>query len=735
MENTSTLKPLVERMSSLGSSLRDGSLSPEIRRELKVLAKEVAFALETPFDTMQRVALMAVVRVAIEVGLLEYLIEAGSSGRTLEDLVAKTGVDEVLLPRLLRGLVTVGLVLRNHQHRWAATPLSQACTIPPLKSGFKFIFIAETVLTLGSFDLAGPVFQNMPKSLAKAKYRCPTALDGPFQDTYDTKLTCFDYIMEPRLADILEDYNRFMQGRRTTSWLEFYPFAENILGGADDQANSVMVVDVGGGLGHGLIEIKKRFPHMKGRLVLQDLPDTVNQAGDGKGAFEPLAHDFFTPQPVKDAKAYLLRTVLHDWPDDECRKILEQLVAAMRPGYSKVLINELVVPEAGDSDSINTLDLIMMGLHGGMERTKNQWRNLLASVGLRIEKIWTLNEETESVIEAFGQGMNSEVFAPPSHPPPILDSDQLTRLARSGSISIDLPNPLTTSVYELSALHHGFFDEPLSSKKSQFPAAEGTELGYYHVANGKEYLTFRHQDLSASAMKLTHAAAKFWASAASLLHRMLRDLSKSIKIPLAAWDPLLDGCLAMPSSRLETTPTLLRLFNYFPNAGSAERHTDTGLLTLCIGTTSGLQVWENPSLLPLSRDGQWTDVGTQPTVLIGKSLQWLSAGRLRAGIHRVVANPEGRQSIVFALRPSLRNPMFDLRPFGEPRVVDMAAIWKEMRGSLFNVNATNIIRTAQKKRLKAKGLMHGVSDESGQSSDEAGKADNEEKDGARQAHG
>ncbi|KAL9600656.1 MAG: hypothetical protein Q9179_003139 [Wetmoreana sp. 5 TL-2023] len=325
--------------------------------------------------------------------------------------------------------------------------------------------------------------------------------------------------------------------------------------------------------------------------------------------------------------------------------------------------------------------------------------------------------------------MDSEVFAPPTHPPPILDNDQLTRLARTGSIPIDFSTPLTTSMHELFALLHGYFDESLSSKKSLFPTAEGTELGYYNVANEKEYLTFRHQDPSASATRLTHTAAKFWASAASLLHPILYGLSKSLNIPLAAWDPLLDGCLAMPSSRLEATPTLLRLFNYFPNAGSAECHTDTGLLTLCIGTASGLQVWEP------SRDGQWTDVGTQPTVLISKTLQWLSGGRLRAGVHCVVAKPEGRQSIVFAMRPSLRNPMLDLRPFGEPRMVDMAAIRKEIRGSLFNVNATNTMRTAQKRRLKAMGLMHGETDESGQSTDEAGNAGNDEKNGARHAYG
>lgn len=99
-------------------------------------------------------------------------------------------------------------------------------------------------------------------------------------------------------------------------------------------------------------------------------------------------------------KVFLIRQVLHDWPDRECKRILEHLAAAMNAGYSKVLINEFLVPDVGASDFITAIGLVMMGMSGGMERTKSQWSNLLASTGLRIEKIWTLNDETGSGIEA-----------------------------------------------------------------------------------------------------------------------------------------------------------------------------------------------------------------------------------------------------------------------------------------------------------------------------------------------
>ncbi|KAL8685229.1 MAG: hypothetical protein Q9224_005904, partial [Gallowayella concinna] len=265
------------------------------------------------------------------------------------------------------------------------------------------------------------------------------------------------------------------------------------------------------------------------------------------------------------------------------------------------------------------------------------------------------------------------MFIAPAHPPPLLNADQVLELAQTGYLPLELPPPLIISLQELLRLSTDLFSQDISTKESQFPTAQGTELGYYLVENEKEYLTLRHQYIGDTATTpVSLATAKFWTLAASFLYRILADLSTALDIPLQAWEPLLDGCLGLPTSKAEATPTLLRLFNYFPDAGAAERHTDTGFLTLCIGTASGLQVWRpclEDSTSPPS--GLWIDAGTQPTVLVGKTLQLLSAGRVNAGLHRVMTNPKGRQSVVFALRPSLRHPKLDLAPFGDPSVVNL----------------------------------------------------------------
>jgi hypothetical protein len=92
--------------------------------------------------------------------------------------------------------------------------------------------------------------------------------------------------------------------------------------------------------------------------------------------------------------------VLHDWDDDTCRKILSNLVPAMRANYSKVLINENVVSDKGAAWSITSMDWLMMVLGGVRERTETQWRGLLESVGLKVVKVWTYEQGTESLIEA-----------------------------------------------------------------------------------------------------------------------------------------------------------------------------------------------------------------------------------------------------------------------------------------------------------------------------------------------
>ena len=100
------------------------------------------------------------------------------------------------------------------------------------------------------------------------------------------------------------------------------------------------------------------------------------------------------------ARAYYFRNIFHDWPDGECREILQQAAAAMEWDYSRLLINEWCLPDQGSTAFAIFSDINMMAACAGMERTKTQWLELLATSGFRVVKIWSATPDAESLIEA-----------------------------------------------------------------------------------------------------------------------------------------------------------------------------------------------------------------------------------------------------------------------------------------------------------------------------------------------
>lgn len=91
-----------------------------------------------------------------------------------------------------------------------------------------------------------------------------------------------------------------------------------------------------------------------------------------------------------------MHSVLHDWPDDVCQKILANLLPARRPGYSRLLINGNVVAPTGAHYETTSLDCVMISI-GSTERTQAHWVRLIESAGLRIVKIWTVHSGIESL--------------------------------------------------------------------------------------------------------------------------------------------------------------------------------------------------------------------------------------------------------------------------------------------------------------------------------------------------
>lgn len=177
-----------------------------------------------------------------------------------------------------------------------------------------------------------------------------------------------------------------------------YPFGKE-LEKLHIKEGDVAIVDVAGGQGHIMGDVRRRNPGLKGRIVVQDLQSVLDAAPDGPPeGVEFMAHDIFKPQPITTAYVYYLRHVVHDWDDDSVTIILNQLIPIMkaRP-RTKLLLADLVLPTTNIGMQEAVRDFTMFRI-GGLERTEIQWRQLLARSGLGIKRIWR-GTEPEACIE------------------------------------------------------------------------------------------------------------------------------------------------------------------------------------------------------------------------------------------------------------------------------------------------------------------------------------------------
>ncbi|EMT74665.1 Sterigmatocystin 8-O-methyltransferase [Fusarium odoratissimum] len=160
------------------------------------------------------------------------------------------------------------------------------------------------------------------------------------------------------------------------------------------QLGDVTLVDVGGSSGHDAVHLARTFPSLK-KIVVQDLPE-VQAAFDerlpeelkSRVSFEP--HDFFGPQNTP-GDVYMLKTILHDWPDKYAAKILANLVPRLKSGSRILLVEAVGLPEGVEPPfqmlgrTFAAADLHMLGVFNSLERNLEDWKKLLGDVDERLE--------------------------------------------------------------------------------------------------------------------------------------------------------------------------------------------------------------------------------------------------------------------------------------------------------------------------------------------------------------
>ena len=147
--------------------------------------------------------------------------------------------------------------------------------------------------------------------------------------------------------------------------------------GAYDFARFHTIADIGGGHGDLLRAVLDAVPAAEG--ILFELPQVIETLDIDRDRLTARAGDFFV-DPLPTADAYILMEVIHDWPDAEAAAILTAIRRAAAPG-ARVLIIENVLGDADSDPRGHTLDVIMLAVTGGRERTGDQLGELLKGAG------------------------------------------------------------------------------------------------------------------------------------------------------------------------------------------------------------------------------------------------------------------------------------------------------------------------------------------------------------------
>jgi SAM-dependent methyltransferase len=301
-------------------------------------------------------AYAAALRAAAILGVADHLVDGP---KTVTELAAATETDTQRLYRMLRLLATRGVFREDERSRFELTPAAEFLRMDvPLSLRSAVMMITDETFWRPSGEVVWGVRGTPPFKRIFGK---------PF----------FDYWAQDMAA--AEDFH---VGMSSMSEVE-----NQFLVRSYDFPEGATVVDVAGGFGGLLLRVLQRNPTLHG--ILFDQPHVLARHRlEELGAddrWELASGDFFEACPSGDI--YLLKYIMHDWPDDKAIRILRNCRKAMAPG-GRVLVMDPVIPPGNVPHTGKAMDLIVMAIYeGGRERTEEELRQLLAAADLRLNRV------------------------------------------------------------------------------------------------------------------------------------------------------------------------------------------------------------------------------------------------------------------------------------------------------------------------------------------------------------
>ncbi|MCJ1463901.1 hypothetical protein MMC07_002510 [Pseudocyphellaria aurata] len=369
-----------------------GDVSEKERKEALSACERLRVSLETPVEHALRLSASIQQAVALRLGVDMKLFDAAAKAASdrgevqIEALASEASADPLLVTRIMRILVGMGIFKQVAKGSFVSTSRAGAyITGSPVASGV--VHITQVMQNL----------IGLPDFFEKTGFKSPDdAYNGPFQYAKRTDLHFFDYLAtKPKIQQAFNAMMKLNDRKPGLQWFEYFPVETKL---RVESPSTPLLIDVAGGLGHDLVAFKQKFPNMPGKFILQDLPVVIDNAKDLPEGIEAMGHNMFVPQPVKGAKAYFMRMVLHDWPDDQARQILRGFKDAMTP-ESLLLICETVLPETNVALVSAQMDLIMMANFAALERTEKQFETLLDEAGFELVRVW----RPDNIMSSHGQ--------------------------------------------------------------------------------------------------------------------------------------------------------------------------------------------------------------------------------------------------------------------------------------------------------------------------------------------
>ncbi|KAF7347117.1 S-adenosyl-L-methionine-dependent methyltransferase [Mycena venus] len=377
----------------------------------------------------QQFNLSTAIRIALITHTAEILRGAGIQGMHVQDIAKPTKTDPTKFARVLRLLATNHIFVEVSPDVFANNRLSSV-----LDTGKSIDeIIASPDKKHDGPTAFGALLEHLTHEVLPASSALPDVLLDPqdghsnapnktaFNKAFNTDLTLFEWFNLPENARRMARFNRAMEGGANAM------APDTIIEGFDwgKLPDGSLVIDVGGGIGNQCASLAEHFPQLS--FVVQDQVHVIHEGvkfwkskfpghiESGKVILE--AHDFFAPQPARNVSVFLLRLVLHDWPDSHCLTILRALRAAADPELTKLVVFDNILsyacPESGLGDlkdvrgaerapasapllpnfgHANTIaysyDLSMMSLFNSQERTVLQFQALMEQSGWKLVEVF-----------------------------------------------------------------------------------------------------------------------------------------------------------------------------------------------------------------------------------------------------------------------------------------------------------------------------------------------------------